>query len=83
MIPRIYQRLKELLAPFSVIAEELRIIRELYELELSERKDHLGNPAPIIRLTEMPSKTDTEISYMGDTPKKPSVLEEWLNEVEE
>jgi hypothetical protein len=53
------------LRPLSTIARELRTLRELYELELSERDP------PIIRHTERPRKTDTEVSYMGvDEPTK-------------
>lgn len=50
--------------PFAVIASELQIIRELYELELASR------PVPIRRVTETPSKDDTEVSYVGDDPKR-------------
>lgn len=55
-----FARLKELLLPFQAIATELRIIRELYEMELAER------PVPIRRATEAPGKNDTEVIYPGD-----------------
>ena len=63
--------LKALLAifrPLHVIARELTTIRELYELELSDRyvpdqSKHL----PLTRITEKPKKGDVEISYQGDT----------------
>lgn len=54
--------------PFSVIAEQLTIIAELYALELSERTDHLGRPAPIRRVTEEPSRHDTEVILPSDDP---------------
>lgn len=51
--------------PFHSIARELRILRELYELDLASR-----NP-PIYRLTEQPSAADTEVSYMDvEEPKR-------------
>jgi len=52
------------------IHEELSIVRELYELELAARKP------PIWRITESPSKGDTEVFYTGEEPsKKKSALE--------
>lgn len=44
--------------PFSKIAEELSTLRELYELDLASRH--------IYRLTEKPSKGDTEVSYSSE-----------------
>ena len=52
-----WQRLLDLVAPFGQIAQELRILRELYELDLSSRTP------PIIRVTETPRKDDTTVSY--------------------
>ena len=54
--------------PLYTIAKELTTIRELYELELSERyvpdqSKHL----PLIRITEKPKKGDVEVSYQGTT----------------
>ena len=43
------------LRPLPEIVKELRILRELYELELGARAP------PIYRITEKPSKRDTEI----------------------
>lgn len=60
--------MKTLLAffrPLRSIASELRIIRELYELDLQSRDN------PIIRQTERPSKADTEVSYSGVTDRTP------------
>lgn len=51
------------MAPFSQIARELTIMRELYELDLASR-----NP-PIIRITESPSEGDTEVTYTGEQVK--------------
>lgn len=52
--------------PLYTIAKELTTIRELYELELSERyvpdqSKHL----PLIRITEKPKKGDVEVTYQG------------------
>ena len=73
-----FRRLKDLIIPFSGIAQELRILRELYEMDLASR-----NP-PLVRVTEEPRRADTEISYMGDEPKPKSalrrLLEEWESE---
>ena len=54
--------------PLHIIAKELTTIRELYELELSERyvpdqSKHL----PLIRITEKPKKGDVEVTYQGQT----------------
>ena len=75
-----FKRLANFFHPFSVIAKELTIIRQLYEQELAERSLVLGpkdevRPAPIIRITEKPKKTDTEISYMGDDSRPKSALQ--------
>jgi len=62
----VWDKLFSLLAPFAVIARELTILRELYELDLGSRQP------PLYRITETPSIRDTEVSYAGekdDTPK--------------
>jgi hypothetical protein len=51
-------------APFTHIARELSIIRELYEADLASRHP------PVVRITETPKKSDTEVTYMEDHPKK-------------
>ena len=72
-----WKKLMDLVAPFASMAQELRIIRELYELELSQR------PFPIIRITERAKRTDTEVSYADEVPRKTSALQrlkdEWDN----
>lgn len=62
------KKLLEMLAPFAVIARELTAIRELYEAELATRDK------PIYRVTEAPSKYDTEVTYGEEKPKKGSIL---------
>jgi hypothetical protein len=62
----------ELFAPFTAIAQELRTLRELYELDLASR-----NP-PIIRVTEAPSKGDTTVLY-GEEPEEKGKLREMLD----
>lgn len=73
-----FQALRQLLFPFSVIAKELTTLRELYELELSSR-----TPS-IIRITEKPKASDTEVSYADDDNKKRSpsqdLVEAWQRE---
>ena len=59
-----WNKLLALVNPFAVIARELTALRELYELELREREK------PIIRVTEKPKKTDTEVFY-DEEPEKP------------
>ena len=56
------------IVPLKQIAEELRIIRELYEEELSTRPKELGGP--IYRVTEKPSKQDTQV-FMPDDEEIP------------
>lgn len=57
------KRLANLITPFSIIAKELTIIRELYEADLDNRK--------IYRVTEKPGKSDTEITFVGEDEEKP------------
>ena len=75
-----FQALSRLLFPFSVIARELTTLRELYELELSSRTP------PIMRVTEKPRASDTEVSYMDEEKKQsPSdeLMEAWQREQED
>jgi hypothetical protein len=48
----------------SVIADEISILRELYEMELAARQP------PIWRVTESPGPSDTEVLYSSDPPPK-------------
>jgi len=67
-----FRALLALFRPLRTIARELTLIRELYELELSERMvDPRWKPLPLYRITEEPRKGDTEITYQGerDLPK--------------
>ena len=72
-----WKRLIDLIAPFSTISSELRIIRELYELDLASRTP------PIIRVTETPGKFDTEVSYVDDEPKKKRKEQDLLDSIAE
>lgn len=62
--------------PLAQIAKELRILRELYEAELESRHP------PIYRVTEEPSKKDTEVSYMDVEDRRP-VYKRWFTAEEE
>lgn len=55
-----WNKLLSIFSPFSLIAKELSIIRELYELDLASRRP------PIYRFTESPGKRDTEVTYTMD-----------------
>lgn len=57
--------LLNLLRPLPEIARELRLLRELYELDLASRTP------PVYRLTEKPSQRDTEVSYQGQEERTP------------
>lgn len=67
------------------IAQELRILRELYELELGARREDPMHtiPAPIFRITEEPGRSDTEVSYADDEPKVPNAYEKLFGVEEE
>ena len=52
--------------PMKQIADELRIIRQLYEAELE-----MHDP-PIYRVTEAPSKRNVEISYTDVADERPA-----------
>jgi len=70
--------LLSLIRPLSHIAQELRILRELYELDLQSRVP------PIYRMTEKPSKADTEVSYQGVDEKTPFWKRvPWFNDEED
>ena len=64
-----------LFRPLSTIARELSIIRELYEMDLASRDQ------PIFRVTERPSKHDTEVSYTGVRDDRPK-YKRWLDREE-
>ena len=73
---KIWNKLTAFIAPFlsiarslTSIAEDLRILRELHELDLSSRHP------PIWRITEHPGPSDTEIMYSSDPPKRPNPLD--------
>lgn len=72
-----WQGIKDTVAPFTSIASELRLLRELYELDLSSR-----SPA-VIRITEAPKRTDTEVTYMDDPPKKKSAKDKFMESLED
>lgn len=79
-----FKRLRDLLIPFASIAWELRLMNELKELELNERLHPVtGDPSPIIRRTEKPRKSDTEISYMGVPEKPKSAFQKLREDLEE
>lgn len=73
-------KILDYLAPFQAIAKELKTIRELYELELASRE------RPVIRVTEEPSKHDTEVFYgdedIGPKSKLRRLMETWSSEAE-
>lgn len=64
-----FKWLRSIFLPFYAIAEELRIIRELYEKELMERDK------PIVRITDQPKKGDVEVLWTDDAPKKKTITE--------
>ncbi len=85
-----FGRLKQIIHPFSEIASELRILRELYEAELAERlvivpERAAVQAAPIRRVTEKPSIHDTEVSYMGveEKPGRADIFGQWDDNEEE
>ncbi len=62
---KLLRLIRAIFSPMKLIAAELRIIRELYELELESR-----NP-PIMRVTETPNpRFDTEV-WSGEEETKP------------
>jgi hypothetical protein len=77
-----FEAVLETLLPLKAIAKELRTLRVLYELELSSRDK------PLIRVTEKPKRSDTEISYAGEEEVKPpsalqALKDAWNGEAEE
>ena len=68
----ILQRIKVFFLPIPVIASalqdiasELRIIREMYELELSDGRI-AEHKSPLVRVTEDPKKSDTTVTFGED-----------------
>jgi len=71
-----FRRLLDAVVPFSQIAAELRILRELYEMDLASRHP------PLVRVTEPAGRSDTEVTYMGE-PSRSAVqklLDQWEQE---
>lgn len=62
--------------PVNKIATELRVLRELYELDLNSRVP------PIYRFTEKPEKSDTTVTYMGQHDQTPRYKRWFENEME-
>ncbi len=75
---KLLRLLRLVFSPFKQIAADLRIIRELYELELSSR-----NP-PIMRITEKPDpKHDTEVLTDGVADDSLPFYKRWTVQPEE
>lgn len=81
---KIWNSLTSLFVPFwtmahalSSIAQDLRILRELHELDLSSRHP------PIWRITEHPGPSDTEVLYSSDPPKRRDPFDSEEDEVDE
>lgn len=72
-----FKRIKSFFLPFQAIASELSILRELYELDLANRKP------PIYRITESPNKHDTEVTYGDDGFKEKTRLQRMFEGLEE
>lgn len=81
----IFTPLQSMAASQASQASDLRVIRELYELQMASLTDALGNAAPIIRVTEKPGKDDTLVSYMsdGDLTEAQELAEQWARDSEE
>lgn len=58
-----------LVAPFWAISRELSILRELYELDLA------SHTPPVVRITESPSRGDTEVLYSDESGKPKSKIQ--------
>lgn len=74
---RIYAALVQLFLPFHSMSKSLAILCELYELDLANREK------PIYRVTESPSKDDTEVTYFGEQVKRSKadeLADIWANE---
>jgi len=63
-ISRFTTRVQDILHPFASIAQELRIIRELYEADLASRTP------PVYRVVEDPTDGDTTVTYGDGKPTK-------------
>ncbi len=73
--------------PFAVIAEQLRRLADLKELELSARLNpKTGEAEPIIPITEAPGRNDTEILWgveadpKGVAAMRASLAAQWERE---
>ena len=60
--------------PLRSISQELRAIRELLEQWM------LHQDPPVYRITEKPSRRDTEVTYMGVEPERKRPFKSWFNE---
>lgn len=81
MLSRFRQWMTDTFFPLKAIAEELRILRELYELDLGAKTDHLGRPTPIYRVTEAPNRLDTQVTFAGsERPSSEDIFAEALDQ---
>lgn len=70
-----FKAILDFLSPLQTIAKELRIIRKLYEADLSHRQH------PIYRITHRPKKSDTQVYYTGqDADTKPK-HKQWVTDM--
>lgn len=72
-----FRTLRALFRPLTSIAKELAIIRQLYEADLASR------PNPIYRVTEKPSKGDTEVTWSGVDREQEPAHRRWFQAAEE
>ena len=77
MFSRFFGKVRDVFLPFQSIASELRILRELYEQELSECKP------PIIRQTDTPRRHDTTVMFSGEESRPKSVLDKLKTKFQE
>lgn len=71
---KFFRILRVVLSPTRAIAQELKVLRELYEMDLASRG--------LYRSTQTADKGDTEISY-SDVVEPRSKVGKWLRRGEE
>lgn len=65
VLQSIFMPLFGIASSLHLIAKELVIMRELYEADLMSRD------VPVMRITQKPRESDTEVSYMGENDGLP------------
>ncbi len=88
-VRRFLEAIANLVAPFAVMAREMRRMNDLAELALAERLNpKTGERDPVIAITEIPGRNDTEVFWEvepqahGKAAMNQALQREWEGQIE-